>query len=329
MRARDAQNYLMECHEEDLLVADIGATHARFACADTVEVFDTADFADTADLLDAACAKLGMRSPKAACFAVAGPVVDGIGTITNGALSFSRETLRSQLAADVLVVNDFYALARGVPDLENLEQLGGDAGLKTRESGAVRAVVGPGSGLGMSLLIPRSESGWLVLPSEGGHADFAPHNHLEQEVLSILLRTSHNVCWESVVSGPGLVNLYGAVCELWGTRSESMTAEEISARGVNLDDPICHQTLELFFAMLGSVAGNLALTVCARGGVYIGGGIVPHLKDFALSSSLRRRFEERAELEDYIRDIPLYLILDEYPGLTGARACLTDLLKQT
>jgi glucokinase len=185
----------------------------------------------------------------------------------------------------------------------------------------VKVVLGPGSGLGMGILIP-DQGGWQVLPSEGGHADLAPGNPLEQEILSLLQAKHGSVCWETVLSGPGLVNLYEVVCQLWGSEPQAATPEWISAQGVAAIEPICHQTLELFFGLLGAAAGNLALTVCAYGGVYIGGGIVPALRDFAATSALRRRFEECCDLAGFTKDIPIYLILDEHPGLIGALACL-------
>ncbi|MFV2090661.1 MAG: glucokinase, partial [Pseudomonadales bacterium] len=119
--------------------------------------------------------------------------------------------------------------------------------------------------------------------------------------------------------------LYRAVSTLWGAEPKQMTTEEISLQGVAADDPVCHQTLEIFFGLLGAAAGNLALTVCARSGVYIGGGIVPKLRDFARTSPMRRRFDKRGELESFAAEIPLYLILDEDPGLIGARICLDEL----
>src|SRR5690606_31087302 len=105
-----------------------------------------------------------------------------------------------------------------------------------------------------------------------------------------------------------------------------LTAEQISARGVNATEPVCHQSLELFFALLGSAAGNLALTVCAYGGVYIAGGIVPNLADFAEESPMRRRFEERGRMSDMVRPIPLFLIEEDSPGMIGALYWVRDRL---
>ena len=249
------------------LLADIGATNARFArahrggmCGDVVHL-KTGDYAAVADLLDDALARLGGDRPVSAAFAVAGPVVAGEGRITNGALHFEAAALRRRLGCPALVVNDFHAVARALPELQRLEQVGGEA----PEHG-VKAVLGPGSGLGMALLAP-VDAGWHVLSSEGGHGDLAPGSPLESEILTVLQMSHVHVCWETVLSGPGLVRLYRAVCRVWGSEPEEISAEEVTARGVEAQEPVCHQTLEMFFALLGAAAGNLAVTACARSGV--------------------------------------------------------------
>lgn len=308
------------------LVADVGATHARFGLARhgtfTGEkvILATANHSDASALIRAALEALPVSNVEQACLAVAGPVVDGRVRVTNGGLEFDQPRLAGDLDIPVRLVNDFYALAMAVPALSDLVCIGGDAA--RANSRAVKALLGPGSGLGMSVLLPEGASDWRVLASEGGHADLAPGNPLEQELLTVLQSMHEGVCWETVLSGPGLKNLYQAVSMLWGMPAQPLSPEQISRQGVDADDPVCHQTLELFFALLGAAAGNLALTVCAQGGVYIGGGIVPGLAEFARTSPLRRRFDERVELEALVEEIPLFLILDEDPGLCGAAACL-------
>lgn len=309
------------------LVADIGATHARFCLAsagpggglrsEPVRLA-TADYADSADLLEAALAGLGEPALGSACLAIAGPVTDGRGRITNGSLTFDVRASGRRLGCPTRLVNDFHALARSLPDLQHLKQVGGAA-----PGHGVKAVLGPGSGLGMGLLAPVSGT-WQVLPSEGGHADLAPGNPLEAELLSVLQTAHGHVSWETVLSGPGLQRLYAAVCRLWGMQPQSLTPEQITASGRDADEPVCHQTLDTFFGLLGAAAGNLALTAWAVGGVYIGGGIVPGLTDFAVNSPLRRRFEERGPMTGEVQRIPLYLITDPAPGLLGALGCLGD-----
>ncbi len=303
------------------LVADIGATSARFGLggADGVRQcveLSTGEFSRADDLVMAAVEALDAPSVDAACLAVAGPVQAGVAKMTNrGQLRFDQLSLSVALGCSVRVVNDFYALALAVPVAQSLTQIGGAA------ADGAKAIIGPGSGLGMAGLIAQ-DVGWLVLASEGGHGDLAPGSPLEVELLSILQRRYGHVCWETVLSGPGLVRLHEVMAELQGAAAPSLSGPEIIALGAGMDDLLCHQTLETFFGLLGSAAGNLALTLCASGGVYIGGGIVPQLVAFAQSSALRRRFEERGALTGYVRNIPLFVMLDEAPGLAGALQCL-------
>jgi glucokinase len=308
------------------LVADVGATNARFAVGEPSGVLGdpvrlhTADYPSAGALLAEGMARLGLVQPAGICLAIAGPVVGGAGRLTNGALAFDARELTMTLGAPVRIVNDFHALARALPVLGRLRLLGDAPAVAP---GAVRAVLGPGSGLGMGILVPHGD-GWLVLPSEGGHADLAPGTPLEDELLQVLQFEHGHVSWETVLCGPGLVRLYRGICRMWGSEPEPATPEWITTRAVAGTDPVCHQTLEVFFGLLGAAAGNLAVTVCARGGVYIGGGIVPRFADFAAASALRRRFDERGSFSDYVRDVPLAIILDDEPGLRGALACLLD-----
>lgn len=301
------------------LVADIGATHARFALAGAGGLgsqrvrLETADWNDAGALLHEALARLGAKA-EVACLAIAGPVRDGRGTITNGTLNFDASTLAAVAGCPVRLINDFHALALSLPHLSRLRQLGGSTPAE-----GVRAVLGPGSGLGMSVLVPDGQ-GWRVLASEGGHADLAPGSPLELELLGILQAEHGQVSWESVLSGPGLVNLYRAVCALWGSAPDDLAAADVTRLGVDAQDPVCHQTLEVFCGLLGAAAGNFAVTVAAWGGVYLGGGIVPRIADFVVTSAVRRRFDERGVMSLLIRDVPLWLIEDDDPGLIGAAA---------
>lgn len=318
------------------LVADVGATHTRLALAGPTglvgQVFRlaTADISDGATLLAAAERRLDARGLSGACFALAGPVERQSGVLTNGSLKLDAAELSQQLGCPVKLVNDFCALARSLPMLRSLRQIGGRVPSETAaelsaplsaelsaEPSAVKVVIGPGSGLGMGILIPEPH-GWRALASEGGHGDLAAGNHLEMELLTLLQAEHGHVSWETVLSGPGLVRLYRGVCALWGVRADTVTPEWISANGLDAAEPVCHQTLEVFFGLLGSAAGNLALVLGAKGGVYIGGGIVPQLAGFAAGSPLRRRFEERGPLTGYVADIPLWIIMDPEPGLIGA-----------
>jgi len=305
------------------LVGDIGATNARFQLvasgqwAGEAVVLPTQDFTAAEALLSQAMARLGQPDLVGCVLAVAGPVsADGerIEVINTG-LGFNKDSAKAALGVAPLFVNDFYAQAMSIPHLQNVRQVGGESDVQ-----GVRGILGPGSGLGMATLVP-DQARWRVLPSEGGHADLAPGSFLEAELWSMLAQDHSHVCWETVLSGPGLVNLYRAMSGIWGSVPELDTPEAIVTQGLAAD-PLCHQTLETFAGLLGGAAGNLALMVGAQGGVYISGGIVPALAELLVSSPMRRRFDERGDLSDYAKAIPLYLVLDEQPGLLGARALL-------
>ena len=294
--------------------ADIGATQARFRVVDadgvrTEHICATGDYGDAVALLAD-----GLENARAGalCVAVGGPVTDGRARLTNGTLDFDERTIAAALRIPrVAIVNDLVALATEVPhlDADTLHVLGEG----TLGAGA-RAVVAPGTGLGMALVT--TEGG--VLPSEGGHAPFAPADPLEQELLGVLAAEFRYVSWEDVLSGPGMGNLYRAVCAVWGAQPDELTPPEITARGLAVSDPVCHQTLEVYCAVLGNAAGALCVTGCARGGVYLGGGVAPRIAEFLAGSGFRRRFEERGRMTDYVRDIGTAIILDDGAGLAGA-----------
>ncbi|MDP6375481.1 MAG: glucokinase [Pseudomonadales bacterium] len=311
------------------LVGDIGATWARLAVASestllAKEVVPLARFGSAVELVRFALTHFDLKEVSGACLAVAGPASeDGI-SITNGSLEFEADQLTRLLGTHTYLVNDFCALGHAVPHLTNLFRLGGEA----EQVRGVKALLGPGTGLGMSILVPVGERDWMVVPSEGGHADLAAGSPLEQELVGVLHSRFEHVCWETVLSGSGLVNLYRAVAAIWGAPAEDLTPEQVSSAGIDISDPMCHQTLELFCGFLGAAAGNLAVTLCAQGGVYLGGGILPHLRDFLAQSAFRRRFEERGAVSQLIQPIPVYLIQDQQPGLLGAWRCLLTRLRQ-
>ncbi len=306
-----------------VLVADIGGTHARLALADArfalsdVRVYASADFVSGARLVQQYRDETGVAKLDGACVAIAGPVGDGRGKLTNGDMVCdAREIVATLSCQRALVVNDFIAVGHALPLLPaaSLKTIG-----RELEGTGTLAAIGPGTGLGMGFVVPDGQR-WRVLPSEGGHGNLAASDPLELEVLGHLLRRFDVVSWETVLSGPGLVNLYGAVCEVWGCEPEVDDAAEISARALNAADPVCHQTLEMFCNVLGTAAGVLALTVCATGGVYLAGGILPRLHTFLAASQFRRRFEARGLSSDYVRAIPTRLIVAPDTGLLGAAA---------
>lgn len=310
------------------LVADVGATNARFQLCDGERllgqpmVLVTPDYASCEALLQTALQALGESEVVSALLAVAGPRDDaGRLRVTNTGLLFDETTCSAVLGGPVFLVNDFFAMAHGVPHFTQLLQIGGDA-----DAQGARGLLGPGSGLGMAMVVPVSHgTGWLVIPSEGGNADLAPGSHLEAELWGALMHAHGHVSWETALSGPGLVNLYRAMSSVWGGAAEELSPADVTERGLSMTDPVCHQTLETFCALLGAAAGNLALTAITRGGVYIGGGIVPRMVDFLSTSPLRRRFEERGAMSELVKDMPLYILAEPDAGLVGAMHCLRSM----
>lgn len=182
-------------------------------------------------------------------------------------------------------------------------------------------VIGPGSGLGVGALIPVG-NGWLPLPGEGGHVTLAAATTRESKLIERLRVRFGHVSAERILSGPGLVNLHQALVEMTGLSAISYTAEQITDSSFCERDPHCHETVELFCSFLGTVAGNLALTIGAHGGIYIGGGIVPKLGARIAQSGFRKQFEEKGRLQPYVSQIPTFVIVHPFPAFVG----LTKLL---
>jgi glucokinase len=309
------------------LIGDIGATNARFSLvrpggeASAPRVYALNDHASLPDAIDAYLREeKPAEKPIQAVLAVASPVTENQVTLTNHPWTFSVKALREQLGLRRLqVINDFAANAVAVPHLgeHDVLQIGGGMPVKSAPVG----VIGPGTGLGVSAFVP-SRDGGAMIAGEGGHVTMAPATPQESALLDLMRSRFDHVSAERILSGPGLVNLYNALCELSGTPAASYTAEQITNPAVWNADPRTHEAAAMFCAMLGTVAGNLALTLGARGGVYISGGIVPRMSGFLAQSEFRARFEAKGRLSDYVAAIPTYIITRPLPVLLGAAALL-------
>jgi glucokinase len=318
-------------HTPDCIVGDIGGSTARFALAERscgrvllrhVTTQPCADYGGLAEALDAFLAGLGPARPSAAAVAIAGPVVGDMVDLTNHPWSFSIEATRRRLGlARFTVINDFTAIALSLPMLAaaDLVPVGGGR----RETGKPMAAIGPGTGLGVSGLV-RADGRWVALESEGGHATFAPMTERESRVADVLRRRYGHVSWERVLSGPGLLNLHSALTELDGREDAALSPEAVAERGLAGSSPTCREALAMFCAALGTAAGSLALTLGARGGVFIAGGIVPRLGEYFAASEFRARFENKGRLSGYVRAIPTFVVTAANPGLIGAAMALGD-----
>ena len=315
------------------LLGDVGGTNARFAlqaapgeAPGQVQALRGADHAGLGEAVEAYLAMHGSPRVREAAIGIANPVTGDQVRMTNHHWAFSIEALRQRLGlARLLILNDFKALALALPALTSadLRQVGG----RVSVPGAPLALLGAGTGLGVSALWPPA-AGRRALPmeGEGGHVTLAPADATEEPIIASLRRRFGHASAERALSGPGLVNLYDAVCERDGAPAEPLEAAAVTQRARSGADPRCVEALDLFFSLLGNVAGNLALTLGARGGVYIGGGIVPRLGDAIERSSFRRRFEQKGRFAGYLQEIPVYVMQSEVsPALLGAARALDEL----
>lgn len=311
----------MAAPTESVLLADIGATNARFALLvqSGVAVSETYAVADHASPVDAMRAFLtgpasGHR-PQRALIAAAGPVHAGRVTLTNAAWVVDPNRIAKALdMQDVRVLNDFEALGWSLPALQpgDLATVGTPRG---GEQGTM-AVLGPGTGFGLAALAyGRQEQ--IVLVTEGGHATLSSENRREDAVIVALRHQLRHVSVESVLSGPGLVDLYHAIAKTDGKSVPGRDNSDIIERALAGDCEVSRETLELFCAFLGSVAGNIALSLGASGGVFIAGGIVPRFTDFLRRSSFRERFEAKAKMSAYLARIPTAVIVHPKPAFIG------------
>ena len=314
------------------LIGDIGATNTRFALvrpdgkARPARVYALNDHASLADAIDSYLREEAPPvPPEEGVLAVASPITGDQVTLTNHPWTFSVEELRRHLRLKRLrVVNDFAATAAAITQLGERDrvQIGAGAPLDKTPIG----VIGPGTGLGIGALVP-TESGTIAIAGEGGHATMVPATAQESAILDLMRKRYDHVSAERVLSGPGLVNLYNTICELAQAPTAPFAPAQITSPRIWSKDPRTREAAAIFYAMLGTVAGNLALMLGARGGIYIAGGIVPRVPQFLAQSEFRQRFEAKGRLRGYLAAIPTYLIVRPLPALIGAAVLLRDRLE--
>jgi glucokinase len=309
------------------LMADVGATNTRCALVDdkgrelAAELFHNSEFTGLTGLLKIYLDhRRATDQPRRAALAVAAPILGDEVRMLNIDWRFSQSDLKKELGLTQLTVcNDFAAVAWGLPQLAatDLRTIGRGNGTAR----ATLATLGPGSGLGVAALVPATE-GWSVLTGEGGHATLPATTREEADVIAqIRDRHAGHCSAERVLSGPGLVNLYVALAELAGRGQPTVTPTDVTALAKQ-GEPLARKTLAMFFAFLGTVAGDLALTTGARGGVFIAGGIVPQLLDVFAKSEFRARFEAKGRYAEYLASIPTHVITTPLPAFRGLRSLL-------
>lgn len=305
-----------------VLVADLGGTNARFALAapDTLELanviqFPCASHDGPAAAIRSYLAGVGAK-PEYACIAVAAPITNDNVVFTNSHWSFALSSLRRDLGfKDILVFNDFEAFALALPSLGAHEvlQIGGSE----PESRGTKVAIGIGTGTGMAALI-WSPSGWVAIPSEGGHASLAVQTAEELALIDRLRMDRTHLSVERIVSGPGLGALYRAIAASRGLKAEPLVPNDVLTRALTGADAQAVEALDFLVQCLGRFAGDAALMLGARGGVYLGGGITPKIVDRLTSGRFRDAFEGKGRMKTYLAPIPVYAVLAEHATLRGA-----------
>lgn len=323
--------------EDTLLVGDIGGTNARFALANPKSVgFDQAKTLKCADFESAVVAmrhyldEVAAPNPAAICLAVAGPVISDSISVTNNHWTLSAQGIKEELNVDkVHLLNDFEAIAMSIPHIEeqSLESIGQISQQDLPADSFSVAIVGPGTGLGTGGLLKRD--GVLTpIVGEGGHIGFAPKSKVQIDILQVLREKYERVSVERLLSGAGIENIYWALGVLRGDNNRHVAAAEIFASASHGGDSIAADATQIFYELLGQVAGDFALALGAQDGVYLAGGIVKRYPEMLHISGFRNAFESKGRHRSMMERIPTRLITHEEPGLLGAAHCALELSRK-
>lgn len=312
------------------LVGDVGGTNARLALCDLntgdisqAKTYSGLDFPSLEAVIQHYLKEHNI-SVQSGCVAIACPINGDWVEMTNHTWAFSTAEMKQNLGFDHLeIINDFTGVSMAIPALkkEHLIQFGGGEPVP----GKPVVVYGAGTGLGVSHLV-HVDKRWISLPGEGGHSDFAANSEEEGIILEQLRNELGHVSNERILSGPGLLNLYRAIVKADGREPENYQPKDITEKAVDDTCTDCRRALSLFCVILGRFGGNLALNMSTFGGVYIAGGIVPRFLEFFKASGFRGGFEDKGRFKEFVKDIPVYLIVHDQPGLLGAGAHLRQTL---
>jgi len=308
------------------LVGDIGGTNSRFGLVEpgSTEVRDIGvlknnDFASLEEAIGAYMKSRGLTATAAAAVAVAGPVEGEVVALTNRDWSFTRASLRKAAQARRFrLLNDFEALALSLPHLKGADivQIGGE----TPPKPAVKIVLGPGTGLGMATLAPLPDGGWMALPGEVGHITLPVATQEEFDWRDKMSKPGVPFESEDAITGGGLLRMYAAIAD----KVAQTTPEEVLQAALKGNDPAAVKTLDQFIAWLARIAGDAAMTMQAKGGVYLAGGIAPSIVEKLKTGPFRTIFQEKGRLAHVMRPIPVYVIVDKFPAFKGCAAAIAS-----
>jgi len=316
--------------EKSLLIGDIGGTNARFALAGTdvpafsnVVTLQCKDFDGASNAIEHYVKSVDAGAPAAICLAAAGPIVDKRVRFTNNHWEISEDELAADFGIEaVRLLNDFEAVAYSVPFLTGDDCM--PIGMPDPQSPGAEdytvGIVGPGTGLG-AVGLCRQGNQILPIVGEAGHSGFAPETKVQIDILSALREHFDRVSSERLVSGPGLENIYWALTRIHAAKRTQLRAAEIFAAAVDNSDEIAAEAVQMFFEILGQVAGDLALTLGAADGIYIAGGIVKRYPELLKNSGFRAAFESKGRHRSFMERVPTQLITRDKLGLLGAAYC--------
>lgn len=311
------------------LLADIGGTHARFAIQNHLAeelshlaVYECAQFETLESCVKQYLTDHRPQRPIAGAMGIATQIMGDWVSMPNNPWAFSTAELKAALALEeLLLINDFTALALSLPDLVGTDLHCIQPGIAV--PGSPLALIGPGTGLGVSGLFTDQQGSLVAISGEGGHVTLSADNPLEVAVVESLKRRFGHASAERAICGQGLINLYQALCAIDNKSCEQLPSHDITARALLQTDECCVMALDLFFAFLGSTCGNLALTLGARGGIFIGGGIVPGMLTALEQSQFLPRYLQKGRYSEYLRQIPIHVITAGVsPALIGAGRAL-------
>jgi len=312
--------------ESAYLIGDIGATNVRFAIYLNQKIqkqqsYKCKDFSSIEKAIKNYInteLEENIPVPIGGAIAIACPVIGDEVQMTNHPWKFSISKLQENLGWESLkIVNDFTALSCALPffSLSDLHKIQDKGKIVLKHP---MAVIGPGSGCGASTLISIG-SDFFPLPGEAGHSTISGTNPTEDAIIAILKRDNEIVSFETVLSGKGIVNLYKAVCEIDAVKPLKIDQETIVEKALHKADDQCFEALNLFCSFLGNLAGNMTLTVGAKGGLFLAGGIIPNIKDFLETSIFREKFESKEGMQGYLQGIPTYVITHPTPAFVGLK----------
>ena len=316
-----------------ILVSDVGGTNGRFAIAEykrenekpeihSVHVLPCRNYPTFSDMVADYLSKITDDTPKIARFAIAGEITPKKGNLWHFNWDITTKDLKSTFGFDkVRLLNDYEALVKAVPYLDD-DDLMTITPFKKGLKKAAYSVFGAGTGLGAAIGVPR-KSGPKVVSTETGHISFAPKTQLEQKLLDFTSKTIDHVSIETFLSGSGIMRLYEFICHHNGVAVEHNSSREVTTAAANKADDHSIQTVALFFDILSSAAGDIAVAQGARGGVYIGGGIVPKVADLISPEKFLKRFCDKGPMTSYVEKIPVHIITKDMPALLGSAAVKT------